>query len=140
MIQVFFDHLRNVISLFFVVISFASLDFIINDNDDPKSRSNVVKSMKYRATSPDWKDIAMVIAPEGTTANGTNLCQFKPGVFIPGMPVQSFVIYLPEWWDYVRNGFRVTEKMVKERGYGWSVYTSDSGWPMLFDLLCGLLE
>lgn len=55
------------------------------------SRQKTIGELKRRATSDDpWPEI--VIFPEGTCTNGQSLIAFKPGAFIPGVPVRPLVI------------------------------------------------
>jgi len=37
----------------------------------------------------------IIMFPEGTTTNGTAIIKFKPGAFIPGVPLQAVVISYP---------------------------------------------
>ena len=64
------------------------------DRKDPKSKKNVIESMKNRA-KPDTGWPQTLIFPEGTTTNGRLLITFKSGAFIPGVPVQPCVISYP---------------------------------------------
>ncbi|XP_032826988.2 lysophosphatidylcholine acyltransferase 1-like [Petromyzon marinus] len=59
--------------------------------DDPNSRRNTVEEIKRRAaTKGKWPPI--MIFPEGTCTNRTCLIKFKPGAFIPGVPIQPVVL------------------------------------------------
>ena len=64
------------------------------DRKDPKSKKNVIESMKNRA-KPNTGWPQTLIFPEGTTTNGRLLITFKSGAFIPGVPVQPCVISYP---------------------------------------------
>ncbi|KAK3508336.1 hypothetical protein QTP70_022082 [Hemibagrus guttatus] len=63
---------------------------------DPDSRRKTVEEIKRRAcTAGQWPQI--MIFPEGTCTNRSCLITFKPGAFIPGVPVQPVVLrYLNE--------------------------------------------
>lgn len=63
---------------------------------DPDSRRKTVEEIKRRACSGgEWPQI--MIFPEGTCTNRSCLITFKPGAFIPGVPVQPVVLrYLNE--------------------------------------------
>lgn len=55
--------------------------------EDPSSRQNTVLEIQRRAaTGGKWPQI--VIFAEGTCTNRSCLINFKPGAFIPGVPVQ----------------------------------------------------
>uniref|UniRef100_A0A8C8Z8Y5 Lysophosphatidylcholine acyltransferase 1 n=1 Tax=Prolemur simus TaxID=1328070 RepID=A0A8C8Z8Y5_PROSS len=61
---------------------------------DPDSRRKTVEEIKRRAqSSGKWPQI--MIFPEGTCTNRTCLITFKPGAFIPGVPVQPVVLRYP---------------------------------------------
>uniref|UniRef100_A0A8C1KE00 EF-hand domain-containing protein n=1 Tax=Cyprinus carpio TaxID=7962 RepID=A0A8C1KE00_CYPCA len=61
---------------------------------DQDSRRKTVEEIKRRARSGgDWPQI--MIFPEGTCTNRTCLITFKPGAFIPAVPVQPVVIRYP---------------------------------------------
>ncbi|XP_062302190.1 lysophosphatidylcholine acyltransferase 1 [Osmerus eperlanus] len=58
---------------------------------DPDSRRNTVEEIKRRAQSGGaWPQI--MIFPEGTCTNRSSLLRYKPGAFIPGVPVQPVVL------------------------------------------------
>lgn len=68
--------------------------------EDPNSRQNTIQEIRRRAQSRgEWPQI--VIFPEGTTTNGRALITFKPGAFIPGVPVQPVLIRYPNRLDTV---------------------------------------
>jgi len=68
--------------------------------EDPNSRQNTIQEIERRAHSKgQWPQI--VIFPEGTTTNGRALIAFKPGAFIPGVPVQPALIRYPNRLDTV---------------------------------------
>uniref|UniRef100_A0A673GGN9 Lysophosphatidylcholine acyltransferase 1-like n=1 Tax=Sinocyclocheilus rhinocerous TaxID=307959 RepID=A0A673GGN9_9TELE len=60
---------------------------------DQDSRRQTVEEIKRRAHSGEWPQI--MIFPEGTCTNRTCLITFKPGAFIPAVPVQPVVIRYP---------------------------------------------
>ncbi|XP_023375525.1 lysophosphatidylcholine acyltransferase 1, partial [Pteropus vampyrus] len=61
---------------------------------DQDSRRRTVEEIKRRAQSGGrWPQI--MIFPEGTCTNRTCLITFKPGAFIPGVPVQPVVLRYP---------------------------------------------
>ncbi|KAF6039680.1 LPCAT2 [Bugula neritina] len=67
---------------------------------DKASRQKVIDELKTRVQSEGvWPQL--ILFPEGTTTNRQALITFKPGAFIPGMPVQPVVIRYPDAWDTV---------------------------------------
>uniref|UniRef100_A0A8C8RKZ6 Lysophosphatidylcholine acyltransferase 1 n=1 Tax=Pelusios castaneus TaxID=367368 RepID=A0A8C8RKZ6_9SAUR len=61
---------------------------------DQDSRRKTVEEIKRRAQSNGkWPQI--MIFPEGTCTNRSCLITFKPGAFIPGVPVQPVVLRYP---------------------------------------------
>lgn len=65
-----------------------------------KSRKTTVEEIKRRAQSGgDWPQI--MIFPEGTCTNRSCLIAFKPGAFIPAVPVQPVVIRYPNKLDTI---------------------------------------
>ncbi|KAI5621642.1 lysophosphatidylcholine acyltransferase 1 isoform X1 [Silurus asotus] len=67
---------------------------------DPDSRRKTVEEIKRRAcTAGQWPQI--MIFPEGTCTNRSCLITFKPGAFIPGVPVQPVVLRYPNELDTI---------------------------------------
>uniref|UniRef100_A0A8C2V8S7 Lysophosphatidylcholine acyltransferase 1 n=2 Tax=Chinchilla lanigera TaxID=34839 RepID=A0A8C2V8S7_CHILA len=67
---------------------------------DQDSRRRTVEEIKRRAQSGGkWPQI--MIFPEGTCTNRTCLITFKPGAFIPGVPVQPVVLRYPNRLDTI---------------------------------------
>nr|XP_019600168.1 PREDICTED: lysophosphatidylcholine acyltransferase 1 isoform X1 [Rhinolophus sinicus] len=67
---------------------------------DQDSRRRTVEEIKRRAQSNGkWPQI--MIFPEGTCTNRTCLITFKPGAFIPGVPVQPVVLRYPNQLDTI---------------------------------------
>ncbi|XP_072814994.1 lysophosphatidylcholine acyltransferase 1 isoform X2 [Vicugna pacos] len=67
---------------------------------DQDSRRKTVEEIKRRAQSGGkWPQI--MIFPEGTCTNRTCLITFKPGAFIPGVPVQPVVLRYPNRLDTI---------------------------------------
>ncbi|KAM5328148.1 lysophosphatidylcholine acyltransferase 1 isoform 2-T2 [Glossophaga mutica] len=67
---------------------------------DQDSRRRTVEEIKRRAQSKGkWPQI--MIFPEGTCTNRTCLITFKPGAFIPGVPVQPVVLRYPNQLDTI---------------------------------------
>ncbi|XP_056457455.1 lysophosphatidylcholine acyltransferase 1 [Gadus chalcogrammus] len=67
---------------------------------DPDSRRKTVEEIKRRACSGgEWPQI--MIFPEGTCTNRSCLITFKPGAFIPAVPVQPVVIRYPNRMDTI---------------------------------------
>ncbi|XP_026106944.1 lysophosphatidylcholine acyltransferase 1-like [Carassius auratus] len=67
---------------------------------DQDSRRKTVEEIKRRAQSGgEWPQI--MIFPEGTCTNRTCLITFKPGAFIPAVPVQPVVIRYPNKLDTI---------------------------------------
>nr|XP_048282711.1 lysophosphatidylcholine acyltransferase 2 isoform X1 [Myodes glareolus] len=67
---------------------------------DPDSRKNTINEIRKRATSGgEWPQI--LVFPEGTCTNRSCLITFKPGAFIPGVPVQPILLRYPNKLDTV---------------------------------------
>lgn len=67
---------------------------------DQNSRKTTVEEIKRRACSGgEWPQI--MIFPEGTCTNRSCLITFKPGAFIPAVPVQPVVIRYPNKLDTI---------------------------------------
>ncbi|XP_039331240.1 lysophosphatidylcholine acyltransferase 2 [Saimiri boliviensis] len=67
---------------------------------DPDSRKNTINEIIKRATSGgEWPQI--LVFPEGTCTNRSCLITFKPGAFIPGVPVQPILLRYPNKLDTV---------------------------------------
>ncbi|KAF5898110.1 lysophosphatidylcholine acyltransferase 1, partial [Clarias magur] len=67
---------------------------------DPDSRRKTVEELKRRAHSAgQWPQ--MMIFPEGTCTNRSSLITFKPGAFIPGVPVQPVTLRYPNELDTI---------------------------------------
>ncbi|XP_005517413.1 PREDICTED: lysophosphatidylcholine acyltransferase 1 [Pseudopodoces humilis] len=67
---------------------------------DQDSRRKTVEEIKRRAQSGGkWPQI--MIFPEGTCTNRSCLITFKPGAFIPGVPVQPVVLRYPNKLDTI---------------------------------------
>ncbi|XP_032710339.1 lysophosphatidylcholine acyltransferase 2 [Lontra canadensis] len=67
---------------------------------DPDSRKNTINEIVRRATSGgQWPQI--LVFPEGTCTNRSCLITFKPGAFIPGVPVQPILLRYPNKMDTV---------------------------------------
>ncbi|XP_030065703.1 LOW QUALITY PROTEIN: lysophosphatidylcholine acyltransferase 1 [Microcaecilia unicolor] len=67
---------------------------------DQNSRRKTVEEIKRRAhSSGKWPQV--VIFPEGTCTNRSCLITFKPGAFIPGVPVQPVVLRYPNTVDTI---------------------------------------
>ncbi|XP_076016059.1 lysophosphatidylcholine acyltransferase 1 isoform X1 [Genypterus blacodes] len=65
-----------------------------------ESRRKTVDDIKRRAHSGgQWPQI--MIFPEGTCTNRSGIILFKPGAFIPGLPVQPVVLRYPNKLDTV---------------------------------------
>ncbi|XP_042632710.1 lysophosphatidylcholine acyltransferase 1-like [Cyprinus carpio] len=67
---------------------------------DQDSRRKTVEEIKRRACSDgEWPQI--MIFPEGTCTNRSCLIAFKPGAFIPGVPVQPVLLRYPNEMDTI---------------------------------------
>ncbi|KAA0710647.1 Lysophosphatidylcholine acyltransferase 1 [Triplophysa tibetana] len=67
---------------------------------DQDSRKKTVEEIRRRACSAgEWPQI--MIFPEGTCTNRSCLIAFKPGAFIPGVPVQPVVLRYPNEMDTI---------------------------------------
>lgn len=110
---------RPLLSIFSI-----SLEFIFVDYNDDACRRAAVNGSKLRASSPAWDDTYQIFAAEGTTSSGRQFLQLKKGAFIPGQPVQPYLLQLPEWMDEL-TGF-VGKERNSARGAGWAAWTEDS--------------
>jgi lysophosphatidylcholine acyltransferase/lyso-PAF acetyltransferase len=64
---------------------------ILVHREDPDSRNSTVKEIRRRAAAKgQWPQV--LIFPEGTCTNQTCLISYKPGAFIPGVPVQPVCV------------------------------------------------
>ncbi|XP_051855964.1 lysophosphatidylcholine acyltransferase 2-like [Antechinus flavipes] len=73
---------------------------VLVSRGDPDSRKNTVNEIKRRATSKGrWPQV--LIFPEATCTNRTCLITFKPGAFVPGVPVQPLLLRYPNKLDTV---------------------------------------
>lgn len=64
---------------------------ILVSREDSKNKFQVIEEIKRRAApDSDWPQL--LVFPEGTTTNRSCLITFKPGAFIPGLPVQPVVV------------------------------------------------
>uniref|UniRef100_A0A670YPQ4 Lysophosphatidylcholine acyltransferase 2 n=1 Tax=Pseudonaja textilis TaxID=8673 RepID=A0A670YPQ4_PSETE len=71
-----------------------ALQPVLVSRNDPDSRKHTIHEITKRATSEEqWPQV--MIFPEGTCTNRSCLITFKPGAFIPGVPVQPVVIRYP---------------------------------------------
>lgn len=67
---------------------------------DPDSRRNTINEITKRATSGgEWPQV--LIFPEGTCTNRSCLISFKPGAFLPLVPVQPIILRYPNTLDTV---------------------------------------
>ena len=69
-----------------------AMQTIFVDRKDPSSKKKTVQAIIERAKSSEWPPV--LVFPEGTCTNGSALISFKPGAFLPGIPVQ------PVFLDY----------------------------------------
>ncbi|XP_037654752.1 lysophosphatidylcholine acyltransferase 1 isoform X2 [Choloepus didactylus] len=73
---------------------------VLVSRSDQDSRRKTVEEIKRRAQlGGRWPQI--MIFPEGTCTNRTCLITFKPGAFIPGVPVQPVVLRYPNKLDTI---------------------------------------
>ncbi|XP_019966040.1 lysophospholipid acyltransferase LPCAT4 [Paralichthys olivaceus] len=80
---------------------------VLVSRKDPESRRKAVTQLTERLTSDGyWPQ--MLIFPEGTTTNGQVLIKFKPGAFVPGVPVQPVLLRYPNRLDTVRWTYKGT--------------------------------
>ncbi|XP_066439986.1 lysophosphatidylcholine acyltransferase 2 isoform X2 [Eleutherodactylus coqui] len=67
---------------------------------DPDSRRNTINEITKRTTSKGkWPQV--LIFPEGTCTNRSCLISFKPGAFLPLVPVQPIILRYPNTLDTV---------------------------------------
>ncbi|KAM8869882.1 lysophosphatidylcholine acyltransferase 1 isoform 1-T1 [Spinachia spinachia] len=86
------------IPLWGTLIKFIRPVFVSRSDQD--SRKKTVEELKRRAHSGgEWPQI--MIFPEGTCTNRSCLITFKPGAFIPAVPVQPVVIRYPNKLDSI---------------------------------------
>jgi len=72
----------------------------------------VIEEIKKRAAAPDNDWSQLLLFPEGTTTNRSCLITFKPGAFIPGLPVQPIAIKYNNKLDTITwtwEGFKALE-------------------------------
>jgi lysophosphatidylcholine acyltransferase/lyso-PAF acetyltransferase len=68
-----------------------SVQPILVNRNDTKNKQATIDEVKRRADpNSDWPQV--IVFPEGTTTNRTCLISFKPGAFIPGLPVQPVCV------------------------------------------------
>ncbi|KAL6100170.1 lpcat1 [Pungitius sinensis] len=80
------------------LISYIRPVFVCRSDQD--SRRKTVEEIKRRARSGgEWPQI--MIFPEGTCTNRSGIILFKPGAFIPGLPVQPVVLRYPNTLDTI---------------------------------------
>lgn len=80
------------------LINFIRPVFVSRSDQD--SRRKTVEEIKRRALSGgEWPQ--MMIFPEGTCTNRSCLIRYKPGAFIPAVPVQPVVLRYPNKLDTV---------------------------------------
>ncbi|XP_048418037.1 lysophosphatidylcholine acyltransferase 1 isoform X1 [Stegostoma tigrinum] len=73
---------------------------VLVSRSDQYSRRKTVEEIKQRALSNGrWPQV--MIFPEGTCTNRSCLITFKPGAFIPGVPVQPVVLRYPNETDTI---------------------------------------
>ncbi|XP_069495743.1 lysophosphatidylcholine acyltransferase 2 [Ambystoma mexicanum] len=73
---------------------------VLVSRTDPDSRKKTINDITKRATSGgEWPQV--LIFPEGTCTNRSCLITFKPGAFIPGVPVQPVLLRYPNKLDTV---------------------------------------
>ncbi|XP_053304938.1 lysophosphatidylcholine acyltransferase 2 isoform X2 [Spea bombifrons] len=91
-----------------------SLQPVLVSRVDPDSRKNTISEIKRRASSGgEWPQILMF--PEGTCTNRSCLISFKPGAFLPGVPVQPVILRYPNILDTVTwtwQGYSVPKLML----------------------------
>ncbi|XP_056382287.1 lysophosphatidylcholine acyltransferase 2 isoform X2 [Hyla sarda] len=77
-----------------------ALQPVVVSRVDPDSRRNTINEITKRATSGgEWPQV--LIFPEGTCTNRSCLISFKPGAFLPLVPVQPIVLRYPNTLDTV---------------------------------------
>ncbi|XP_044038991.1 lysophospholipid acyltransferase LPCAT4 [Siniperca chuatsi] len=80
---------------------------VLVSRKDPESRKRAVAQVTERLTSDGyWPQ--MLMFPEGTTTNGRTLIKFKPGAFLPGVPVQPVLLRYPNKLDTIRWTYKGT--------------------------------
>jgi lysophosphatidylcholine acyltransferase / lyso-PAF acetyltransferase len=84
---------------------------ILVSREDSQNKILVIEEIKKRAApDSDWPQL--LVFPEGTTTNRSCLITFKPGAFIPGLPVQPIVVQYTNKLDTITwtwEGFKAFE-------------------------------
>ncbi|XP_053104178.1 lysophosphatidylcholine acyltransferase 1 isoform X2 [Hemicordylus capensis] len=94
----YFDAIPVTMTMASIVMKAESKDIPVWGNQD--SRRKTVEEIKRRAQSNGkWPQI--MIFPEGTCTNRSCLITFKPGAFIPGVPVQPVILRYPNKLDTI---------------------------------------
>ncbi|XP_034981517.2 lysophosphatidylcholine acyltransferase 1 isoform X2 [Zootoca vivipara] len=94
----YFDAIPVTMTMASIVMKAESKDIPVWGNQD--SRRKTVEEIRRRAQSNGkWPQI--MIFPEGTCTNRSCLITFKPGAFIPGVPVQPVILRYPNKLDTI---------------------------------------
>lgn len=73
---------------------------VLVHRNDPNSRQNTIKQIKERSNSGEnWQQV--LIFPEGTCTNRSSYITFRPGAFLPGVPVQPVILRYQNMYDTV---------------------------------------
>lgn len=91
------------------------------DRDSHSSRTATIEAINSHTRS--WKPGSrpLLLFPEGTTTNGTELLEFKKGAFVPGAPVRPVLIQYTGSWHPATTNFKLSNKGTVEP-------TSDAEW------------
>lgn len=73
------------------VIIQRSIRAIFVSREDPESRAKSVTELQRRVKNKEvWPKV--LICPEGTTTNRKVILKFKPGAFVPKLPIQPMLL------------------------------------------------
>ena len=68
--------------------------------NDPNSRQNTIRQIVARSNqADDWQQV--LIFPEGTCTNRSSFIPFRPGAFLPGVPIQPVILRYENIMDTV---------------------------------------
>lgn len=72
----------------------------LSTRNDPNSRQNTIRQIVDRSSSSqEWPQV--LIFPEGTCTNRSCYIPFRPGAFLPGVPVQPVILRYENQLDTV---------------------------------------
>jgi len=73
---------------------------VLVHRNDPNSRQNTIRQIVARSNqADDWQQV--LIFPEGTCTNRSSFIPFRPGAFLPGVPIQPVILRYENMMDTV---------------------------------------